>query len=83
MKINRFFFITLMVIFCLTSPLKLRAQCSVCKISAESNINNHENKIGRGLNKGILYLMAVPYTMGGIAFYMWYRHRKKVPQNLL
>ena len=54
------------------------AQCSVCNASAESNINKHENKVGRGLNSGILYLMAVPYTMGGIAFFIWYKQRKKI-----
>lgn len=57
------------------------SQCSVCKISAESNINSKENKVGRGLNNGILYLMAVPYMMGGVAFYLWYKQRKKLTDS--
>jgi hypothetical protein len=56
---------------------KTNAQCSVCKASAESNINKNENKVGRGLNTGILYLMAVPYMMGGVAFLIWYKQKKK------
>ena len=53
------------------------SQCSVCQVAAESNINKNENKVGRGLNTGILYLMAVPYMMGGIGFFIWYKHRKR------
>jgi hypothetical protein len=52
------------------------AQCPMCKMSAESNLENG-GTAGRGLNKGILYLFAAPYLMvGGLAF-MWHRANKK------
>lgn len=52
------------------------AQCPMCKISAETNLNNG-GTAGKGLNKGILYLFATPYLIiGGIA-YVWYRNKKQ------
>jgi hypothetical protein len=39
-------------------------------------MENGETK-GRGLNTGILYLMSLPYLMGGVAGYIWWKHRKK------
>lgn len=42
------------------------AQCAMCKAAAESTLKNDPNSIAKGLNSGILYLMAVPYLL--IAF---------------
>ena len=54
----------------------INAQCPMCKMSAESNLENG-GTAGKGLNKGILYLFAAPYLMvGGLAF-MWYRNNRK------
>lgn len=52
------------------------AQCSVCRASAESNIE-HGHSVGRGLNTGILYLLSIPYVLGGIGFVIWYKNKKK------
>lgn len=52
------------------------AQCPMCRMSAESNLENGGDA-GKGLNNGILYLLATPYLMiGGIA-YFWYRNRRR------
>lgn len=53
------------------------AQCSMCRRVAESGVEKGEKK-GRGLNTGILYLMSVPYLMGGVAGYIWWKNNKKV-----
>lgn len=54
----------------------VEAQCPMCRMSAESNLENG-GEAGKGLNKGILYLLATPYLMiGGIAFF-WYRNRRR------
>lgn len=53
-----------------------QAQCPMCKASVESGFES-ENAKGKGLNDGILYLLATPYlaiTAIGIA---WYYKRKK------
>ncbi|MFI5217970.1 MAG: hypothetical protein ACHQNT_00680 [Bacteroidia bacterium] len=63
------------IFFILTSDVS--AQCAMCRANAESNLKSGKNKIGRGLNSGILYLMSVPYLMGGVAAYIYFKHRKK------
>lgn len=54
----------------------VKAQCSMCRRVAESSLESGGKK-GRGLNTGILYLMSVPYLMGGVACYMWWKSNKK------
>jgi hypothetical protein len=54
------------------------AQCAMCRSSVEAN--NSENKLARfgaGLNKGILYLMAIPYVLAGTVGFLWYRSNRK------
>ena len=53
------------------------AQCAMCKRNVETNKETHENKVGTGLNKGILYLMSVPYLIGAIGLAMWMKRRKE------
>lgn len=53
------------------------AQCPMCKMSAESNLKNG-GTAGRGLNAGILYMLALPYALvGTIGFVWWRNHRRK------
>ena len=40
------------------------AQCVMCKAVAEDSAA--EGAVGRGINQGILYIMAVPYILIGI-----------------
>jgi hypothetical protein len=47
----------------------------MCRQGASSSIESGEKR-GRGLNTGILYLMAVPYAMGGVAGIIWWKYRK-------
>jgi len=48
------------------------AQCPMCKTSVESGMKDGHTK-GRGLNDGILYLLATPYlaiaAIGGAWYY--------------
>lgn len=54
---------------------ELPAQCPMCRISAESNLKNG-GKTGRGLNAGILYMLALPYLLVGTIGYVWWRNRR-------
>ena len=58
------------------APAILVAQCPMCKISMESNLENG-GTAGQGLNKGILYLFATPYIIIGGIGYVWWRNRKQ------
>lgn len=63
---NTFFILALCLVFILVSQIDVQAQCAMCKAGAESSLKGNPNSIARGLNPGILYLMAVPYLL--IAF---------------
>jgi hypothetical protein len=39
------------------------AQCAMCKQAAETSLKSDPKSISRGLNSGIMYLMAIPYIM--------------------
>lgn len=55
---------------------ELSAQCPMCRMSAESNLENG-GTTGRGLNKGILYLLSLPYLLVGALGFIWYKNRRK------
>ncbi len=55
------------------SVMDVQAQCAMCRASVESNLSSGESTIGSGLNKGILFLLAMPYLAIGIIAYLWYR----------
>lgn len=65
--------------FCAFSlaTVQSNAQCAMCRRVAESSTEAKDNKVGRGLNTGIIYLLAIPYVLGGIGVFMWYKGRKK------
>jgi hypothetical protein len=48
----------------------------MCKMSAESNMKNG-GTAGRGLNAGILYMLAAPYLIVAGVGVWWYRNRRK------
>lgn len=52
-------------------PSDLEAQCAMCKASAEAAQKNSGSNIGSGLNKGILFLMAIPYLL----LFIFFRNR--------
>ena len=53
------------------------AQCAMCTVSAEQSVKNG-NTQGKGLNAGILYLLAIPYLLISGMGILWYvKYRKK------
>lgn len=60
---------------------KVNAQCPMCKTSVESSLKDKSSMKGRGLNKGILYLLSAPYLAVGLVGIGWYRHRRKKSNN--
>ena len=49
-------------------------QCVMCKAVAEDSAD--EGGLGAGLNRGILYLMAVPYILLSALFFVLYKRCK-------
>ena len=58
----------------LALALPADAQCVMCKAVAEDSAA--DGGLGAGLNKGILYLMAVPYILLSALFFVVYRKWK-------
>jgi hypothetical protein len=55
------------------------AQCAMCRTSAESDLKSG-GTIAKGLNSGILYLMAIPYLILMIGGYFFFK--KSVDQKI-
>lgn len=74
-RISRFIRLSALLFLLAGSAAPASAQCPMCRMSAESNLKNGGTD-GRGLNAGILYMLALPYlTAAGIGFW-WWRNRK-------
>ncbi len=54
----------------------LTAQCPMCRMSAESNMKNG-GSAGRGLNRGILYMLAMPYLLVGTIGFIWWKNQQE------
>jgi len=66
----------LVLFLCLHTSVA-EAQCAMCRASVESGNGASGDSIANGLNKGILYLMAIPYLVAGCVGFFWYRYSKK------
>ena len=64
----------LLILFALTDVVM--GQCVMCKAVAEDSAA--EGAVGRGINQGILYIMAVPYVLLGLFGYFVYKNRSLV-----
>jgi len=65
------------------APLAVQAQCVMCKTQVESARQERDDYDVGGLNKGIVYMMTVPYILMGAVGYFWYRrtHPKAAPKK--
>lgn len=52
------------------------AQCPMCKMSAEQNLKMG-GTAGKGLNRGILFMFAMPYLIVGTLGGYWLYNRRK------
>ena len=68
------FILPLFLFLTLNAPVY--SQCSMCRAIAESGAKDEATRVGRGLNNGILYLLAMPYVIGGVAFVIWRKNRR-------
>ena len=60
----------------ITTTSEVQAQCPMCRMSAESNLKNGGTD-GRGLNNGILFMLATPYLVVGALGFIWWKNRRK------
>jgi hypothetical protein len=79
-KINRIIVILMLTIGGMVSSYDSSAQCPMCKMSAESNLKNG-GTTGKGLNAGILYMLALPYTLLGTFGYIWWKNNRRKEED--
>lgn len=70
------FVLMLVFVVIMAGSTDLMAQCAMCKATIKDNVESGQG-IGQGLNKGILYLMSVPYIIGSFIAFFWYKSSKK------
>lgn len=56
----------------LVSSTETVGQCAMCSLNAE-NSTQHGNSQGKGLNNGILFLLGMPFLIGGGIAILWYK----------
>ena len=71
--------VVVLVMSLLAAPLAISAQCVLCSTQVEAARQEQHGYEPGGLNKGILYLMTVPYLLMATVGYGWYRGRWRQP----
>jgi len=77
---KRFFIIFCLFVSGMFLSTEINAQCPMCKMSAESNLKNG-GTAGKGLNTGILYMLALPYTLVGVIGYIWWKNNRRYKED--
>ncbi len=70
----------LLLAIVMVSSIQLDAQCPMCKAaltSSREHGNKHEQNVGNGINKGILFLLSAPYFLIGTIGFVYYKAQKK------
>lgn len=79
MKMNRLIaFIAVIVLTILFNDVL--AQCPMCKTSLEE-ARKGGSEVGSTLNNGILYLLALPYSIAMVFGVIWWRNSKLKKQR--
>ncbi|WP_113663050.1 hypothetical protein [Pedobacter nanyangensis] len=65
------FFFTVLIF----SP-QAKAQCAMCTANAEMGVKNGNTQT-KGLNSGVLYLLAIPFLLAGGVGVIWYTNFRK------
>jgi len=58
---------------------EVMAQCPMCKMTAESNLNDGGSG-GKGLNAGILFILSLPYVLVGSIGYLWWKNQRSLSE---
>jgi len=74
-------FLLVFLVSLLFATTQVSAQCAMCKRVAETDMDSKRKETAaRGLNNGILYLLSIPYLIGGVGAVVWWTNRKKGAQ---
>jgi len=57
------------------------AQCPMCRAAAETNLAQGGTE-GKGLNKGILYMLSLPYLLIATIGFLWWKNKKEESRTI-
>jgi hypothetical protein len=82
-KSLKFLYLILAFGIMVCSVVPVKAQCAMCSATVETNAKSGSHTT-RGLNNGIMYLLAAPYLAVAVVGYIWYKkyRRKNVDLNM-
>ena len=78
---KRLICILLVVVLISVCCIDMQAQCPMCRMSAESNLRDGGTE-GAGLNKGILYMLSLPYLLVATLGFIWWKNRRKLSEDI-
>jgi hypothetical protein len=70
---KKLIFSLLLALLTLAALSPAQAQCVMCKSQVEAARAERDDYDVAGLNKGIVYMMTVPYILMGAVGFFWYR----------
>jgi len=73
--------ISVLLVLCAFIDAELLAQCPMCKMSAEQNLKDG-GSAAKGLNKGILYMLTLPYLLVFGLGFLWYKNRRRLSDEI-
>lgn len=76
MKFKLFPKILFLVIVILILSNDTFAQCPMCKQALLSAREGGESQVGNTINKGILYLLALPYLIGALFIFLYIKNTR-------
>lgn len=80
-RVGKILIVVVLVTVGMMISADVSAQCAMCRASVANSISDGGQLFGAGLNKGILYLMLMPYIVISIIGYAWYRSSKKYTEQ--
>ncbi|MCH2021469.1 MAG: hypothetical protein MK207_03215 [Saprospiraceae bacterium] len=80
MKVPKLYISNMILFILIISTSLLEAQCPMCRMSAEANLNDG-GSMASGLNQGIIYLLIFPYILVSIIAFFWLRNHRRVEQQ--
>lgn len=80
LTIKRIFTTVLLLCIVFIIGVDTFAQCPMCRTAAESNLKAGGSS-GKGLNAGILYMLAMPYILVSTVGFLWWWNKKRAVEG--
>lgn len=76
-KIINYKLVIFIILITFLMVVELDAQCPMCRMAAETNLKDGGTE-GKGLNKGILYMLSMPYLLVATIGLLWWRNNRDI-----